>query len=81
MIQTQPDLQPQPLRSITLTEEQSQQLNQAAGPDSWGSKFVVASRCAHPGDPLRWRLVVIESTARKVNAAIKKLATPHKPSS
>jgi hypothetical protein len=45
----------------------------ASGSDSWGTKFVVISRETHPGDPMRWRLLVVESTPRRVNAAINNL--------
>ena len=44
MNEHQPELQPQQPRCIDLTVEQSERLNQAAGPDSWGTKFIVLSR-------------------------------------
>jgi hypothetical protein len=71
-MEEQPELQHQPLRSISLTPDQNAALNEEAAGD-FGAKFVVISRETHPGDPQRWRLWIVPSTARRVNAAIKKL--------
>lgn len=65
---------------IDLDAEQSARLIEACG-NEFGSVFVVTARKTYPGDPKRWRLWLVPSTARRVNAALRKLTSPEKPSS
>ena len=67
---TPPELQPQPLRCVDLTAEQSELLTEEAKP---GEAFIVLGRGSWPECPGRWRLHVIPATVRQVDGAIQRI--------
>ena len=74
---TQPELEPQQPRCIDLDAQQSERLNQACNGE-FGQCFIVTARATHPGEPERWRLWIVPSTASRVNLALRKLMEPPK---
>jgi|TARA_B110000196_G_scaffold275246_1_gene252594 hypothetical protein len=69
---TQPELPTQPLRSIILTEEQSEILTAAAKP---GEAFIVLGRGSWPECPGRWRMHILPASVRQVDGAIQRIRT------